>query len=400
MILAHTNEKPVLPEGFEFLPVKRSIVIKKEKENKEQYMDLLLEADPSKDMINDYLRDGELFVLTYKDDVACVAVVIKIDDETIELKNIATKEEYRGQGYGKKMLKYLADNYKQKYNKMLVGTSENNIPFYVKQGFDKYEKTIKNYFVDNYDEEIIDGDVHCIDMYYYHKMKLNESPFERIKNGMKTIEFRLYDEKRQQIKIGDQIEFLKLPDLQEKLLVDVVELYREDTFEKLFKKLYSDENEEEIIRKSKAMYKYYSLEKEKEYGVLGIKISLISNSFRYTYNKLVRDKIPENIDSEPGRKSQYRILNDNEYLTELNKKVLEEANEFIEENSIEELGDLMEVINAIMKLKGYKLEEVYKVMKDKADRKGVFEDRVYLEYVDEEKRNFEEEKELNKEFRK
>ena len=163
------SPKPVLPEDFKFLPVKRSIVIKKEKDNKEKYMDLLLEADPSKDMINDYLKDGELFVLTYKDDVACVAVVIKIDNETIELKNIATKEEYRGQGYGKKMLKYLADNYKQKYNKMLVGTSENNIPFYVKQGFDKYEKTIKNYFVDNYDEEIIDGDVHCIDMYYYSK---------------------------------------------------------------------------------------------------------------------------------------------------------------------------------------------------------------------------------------
>ena len=161
--------KPVLPEDFEFLPVKRSIVIKKEKDNKEQYMDLLLEADPSKDMINDYLRDGELFVLTYKEKIACVAVVIKIDDETIELKNIATKEEYRGQGYGKKMLKYLADNYKQKYNKMLVGTSENNIPFYVKQGFDKYEKTIKNYFIDNFDEEIIDGDLHCIDMYYYSK---------------------------------------------------------------------------------------------------------------------------------------------------------------------------------------------------------------------------------------
>ena len=169
MILTHTNEKPVLPEGFEFLPVKRSIVIKKEKENKEQYMDLLLEADPSKDMINDYLRDGELFVLTYKDDVACVAVVIRIDDETIELKNIATKEIYRGQGYGKKMLKYLADNYKQKYKKMLVGTSENNIPFYVKQGFDKYEKTIKNFFIDNYKEEIIDGDTKCIDMYYYSK---------------------------------------------------------------------------------------------------------------------------------------------------------------------------------------------------------------------------------------
>ena len=165
----HTNNKPKLPNGFEFLPVKRSIVIKKEKENKEQYMDLLLEADPSKDMINDYLRDGELFVLTYKEMIACVAVVIKVDNNTCELKNIVTVEKYRGQGYGKKMIKYLIDNYKQKYDKMVVGTTENNIPFYVKQGFDKYEKTIKNYFVDNYDEKIWDGDLQCIDMYYYSK---------------------------------------------------------------------------------------------------------------------------------------------------------------------------------------------------------------------------------------
>ncbi len=63
-------------------------------------------------------------------------------------------------------------------------------------------------------------------------MKLNESPFERIKNGTKTIEFRLYDEKRQQIKVEDKIEFSKLPDLQEKLEVDVMELYKEESFEK------------------------------------------------------------------------------------------------------------------------------------------------------------------------
>ena len=103
-----------------------------------------------------------------------------------------------------------------------------------------------------------------------HKMKLKESPFERIKNGTKTIEFRLYDEKRQQIKIGDKIEFSKLPDLQEKLLVDVVELYKEDNFENLFRKLFTDE--EEIKEKTKSMYQYYSREKEKQYGVLGIKI--------------------------------------------------------------------------------------------------------------------------------
>lgn len=106
-----------------------------------------------------------------------------------------------------------------------------------------------------------------------HKMKLNESPFERIKNGTKTIEFRLFDEKRQQIKVGDKIEFSKLPDLQEKLLVDVVELYREKTFENLFRKLYTDE--EKIKQKSNSMYKYYSPEKEEQYGVVGIKISLV-----------------------------------------------------------------------------------------------------------------------------
>lgn len=231
-----------------------------------------------------------------------------------------------------------------------------------------------------------------------HKMKLKEDPFERIKNGTKSIEFRLYDEKRQQIKIGDKIEFFKLPELQEKLLVEVIDLYREETFEKLFEKLYT--NEEEIKTKTNAMHQYYSPEEEKMYGVVGIKISLISNGFRYTYNKLVRDRIPENIDSELGRKSIYRILDDEEYLGELNKKIIEEANEFVEENSIEELGDLMEVINAIMKLKGYKMEDVYKVMKAKAERKGAFNDRIYLEYVDEEKRNIEEEKELNKKFRK
>ena len=231
-----------------------------------------------------------------------------------------------------------------------------------------------------------------------HKMKLNEEPFERIKNGTKTIEFRLYDEKRRKVKIGDKIEFSKLPDLQEKILVDVLDLYTEPSFAELFEKIYKDR---ELAKQyANAMYEIYSQENEKKYGVVGIKIKLVDNWFRYTYNKLVRDKIPENIDSENGRKSKYKILNDEEYLIELNKKVIEEANEFIEENSIEELGDLMEVLNAIMKLKGYKMEDVNTAMKKKVDKKGSFNDRIYLEYVDEKSRNLEEEKELNKDFRK
>ena len=120
---------------------------------------------------------------------------------------------------------------------------------------------------------------------------------------------------------------------------------------------------------------------------------------RYTYNKLVRDKIPENIDKKEGRKSKYRILNDKEYLEELNKKVIEEANEFIEDNSAEELGDLFEVLKTIMDVKGYSLEKIEEIMKNKRNEKGAFKNKIYLEYVDEKKRNRMEERELNKNFR-
>lgn len=216
-----------------------------------------------------------------------------------------------------------------------------------------------------------------------HKMKLENEPFEQIKNGTKTVEFRLYDEKRRKVKVGDKIEFSKLPDLKEKILVQVLDIYVYDTFEKLFKKIYKDE--EKIKENVKLMYEFYSKDKEKEFGVVGIRIKLLNNYFRYNYNKLVRDKIPEEINNEIGRKCKYRVLDDEEYLKELNRKVLEEANEFIEDNSIEELGDLMEVINTIMRLKGYSIEEVKKVMKEKEYKKGVFNDKIFLEYVDEEK---------------
>lgn len=137
-----------------------------------------------------------------------------------------------------------------------------------------------------------------------HKMKLNESPFERIKNGTKTIEFRLYDEKRQQIKVGDQIEFSKLPTLQEKLLVDVVELFREDSFEKLFRKLYTDEDE--IQRKAKAIYEIYSPEKEQQYGILGIRIKININNLKESLERFT----PYNEQEEVERKIMLNYIND------------------------------------------------------------------------------------------
>lgn len=159
--------KPSIPNGYE-IPRKPRMQVKKI-ENKEDYIDLLLEADPSKDMIHKYLQESDVYALKKEDELISIAVILHIDRKTLELKNIVTTEKYRNKGYAKTLLKSLCGNYKQKYDRMLVGTTENNIPFYVKQGFDKYEKTIKNFFIDNYDEKIKDGDLICTDLIYYSK---------------------------------------------------------------------------------------------------------------------------------------------------------------------------------------------------------------------------------------
>ena len=163
----HNSAKPDIPTDTS--AIREQMPQVKRIENKEDYIGLLLEADPSKASIMKYLQDSDVYGLKLNDEIISLAVILHIDKNTLELKNLVTKSEYRNKGYAKRLLKHLCGNYKQKYSKMLVGTTENNIPFYVKQGFDKYEKTIKNYFVDNYNEEIWDGDLHCTDMYYYSK---------------------------------------------------------------------------------------------------------------------------------------------------------------------------------------------------------------------------------------
>ena len=102
----------------------------------------------------------------------------------------------------------------------------------------------------------------------------------------------------------------------------------------------------------------------------------------YKYNKLVRDNIINIINSK-GNKAIYRVLSDEEYIEELNKKLIEEANEFIEEKSVEELGDVMEVIESIMKVKNISWDEVREVQNTKRDKNGGFKDRLYLESVEE-----------------
>ena len=121
------ESKPIIPNGCS-IPERQRLEIKKI-ENKEDHMDLLLEADPSKEAIHKYLEKSDMYGLKMGDEIISVAVIYPISSNEVELKNLATKEKYRNKGYAKKLLKSLCENYKQKFDKMIVGTTENNIPF-------------------------------------------------------------------------------------------------------------------------------------------------------------------------------------------------------------------------------------------------------------------------------
>lgn len=111
-------------------------------------------------------------------------------------------------------------------------------------------------------------------------MKLNASPFAMIASGEKTIELRLYDEKRRQISVGDTIRFSCMNDVSKTLLTKVKELFVFESFEALYKTLPLIEcgyTEETVQMASPAdMREYYTLEQENKYGVLGIRIEVIN----------------------------------------------------------------------------------------------------------------------------
>jgi GNAT superfamily N-acetyltransferase len=143
--------------------------IEKIVDNKKQFLDLLLLADEQENMIDKYLPGGDLFAL-YDDDLRSVCVVSPVDAKTCELKNIATYEKYQGKGYGRALVHFISDFYKSNYKTMLVGTGETPaiLSFYESCGFVKSHR-VKNFFTDNYDHPMFDGDIQLVDMVYLKK---------------------------------------------------------------------------------------------------------------------------------------------------------------------------------------------------------------------------------------
>lgn len=108
------------------------------------------------------------------------------------------------------------------------------------------------------------------------------------------------------------------------------------------------------------------------------------------YNKLVRDRIPEMIKMQ-GKVPNTRILEKDDYVTELRTKLLEETNEYLEAQSsaeaIEELADIMELLHALAEAHGVTVQHLEQVRAEKVEKRGGFKDRVYLIEVEENFKN-------------
>ncbi len=99
------------------------------------------------------------------------------------------------------------------------------------------------------------------------------------------------------------------------------------------------------------------------------------------YNKLIRDKIPEIIENT-GKSFKTRMLNDEEYVKELYKKLNEEVAEFNEDNEIKELCDIVEVIHAILKARGVTESDFENQRLEKLKARGGFDKKIFLESVE------------------
>ena len=96
------------------------------------------------------------------------------------------------------------------------------------------------------------------------------------------------------------------------------------------------------------------------------------------YNKLIRDKIPEIMEGK-GVSSEHHIADDVEFEQKLHAKLLEEVEEFLEDESIEEMADIMEVIYAIAELHNFDLKDVEKIRIKKKEERGGFEKKIILD---------------------
>ena len=136
---------------------------------KRDFLDLLLLADESEEMINKYLDAGTLFAL-YDNGLKSVCVVEDKGSGAFEIQNLATYEQFQGKGYGRYLVNYVLEYFKDKGVVMYVGTGDSplTVPFYEHCGF-IFSHRIKDYILKHYDKPIFEAGIQLKDKVYFKK---------------------------------------------------------------------------------------------------------------------------------------------------------------------------------------------------------------------------------------
>lgn len=140
------------------------------KTDKKRYLPLLLLGDEQEDMIDRYLERGAMYALEEGGSVKAVCVVTGEGDGTLELKNLAVSPDCQRRGLGRRMVDFLAQTYRGRYRRLLVGTGDSplTLPFYEACGF-RRSHVVPNFFTDHYDHPIYEGGRQLVDMIYLIK---------------------------------------------------------------------------------------------------------------------------------------------------------------------------------------------------------------------------------------
>ena len=141
-------------------------ILKINDSDKVKYMELLLIADEQVSMIEKYLYRGDMFALR-EDDIRTICIITQEQPGIFEIKNIVTVPKYQRKGYGRNLIAFIVDYYKQFGSELSVGTGDSPaiLRFYERCGFVK-SHVVKNFFIDNYDHPMYEDGQQLVDMIY------------------------------------------------------------------------------------------------------------------------------------------------------------------------------------------------------------------------------------------
>lgn len=146
------------------------LTVREIRNDKKRYLDLLLIADEQESMIDRYLDRGRLFVLE-DDGVKALCVITEEGDHALEIKNIAVAPAFQRQGYGRRLVEFVARALGDGSTRLSVGTGDSplTLGFYHRLGFRETHR-VKGFFTDNYDHPIFEEGKQLIDMVYLEKI--------------------------------------------------------------------------------------------------------------------------------------------------------------------------------------------------------------------------------------